>query len=233
MRNIQLTILLLASFLAACSASQGELVETTSAVTGGATTFKLEGWADNWFAAYLGDVLIVEDSVSITTERSFNAEATTFEADYPLQLNFILKDFKENDTGLEYIGANNQQMGDGGFIMQLTDMGSGAVVATSNADWACTVVHMAPLDKSCESEANPVAGTAPCDFVNLGEPEGWQAADFDDSDWTATTVHSAAAVGVKDGYNQISWDSAAQIIWGPDLETDNTLLCRVTVDAPN
>ena len=69
------------------------------------TTFQLEAWADNWFAAYLGEELIVEDSVSITTERSFNAETAVFEASYPLNLNFILKDFKENDTGLEYIGA--------------------------------------------------------------------------------------------------------------------------------
>ena len=192
----------------------------------------MEAWADNWFAAYLGDELIVEDSVSITTERSFNAEAVTFTADYPLHLNFILKDFKENDTGLEYIGANNQQMGDGGFIMQLTDTNSGNVVAVSNTDWACTVIHEAPLDKSCESESNPVAGSGACDFVDLGEPDGWKSAGFDDSGWTATTAHSSLDVGPKDGYNQIGWDRSSQIIWGPDLETNNTILCRVTVEAP-
>lgn len=196
------------------------------------TTFQLEAWADNWFAIYLGEELIVEDSVSITTERSFNAETGTFAASYPLNLNFILKDFKENDTGLEYIGTNRQQMGDGGFIMQLTDVGTGEVVAVSNADWACTVIHEAPLDKSCENESNPVAGTAPCDFIDLGEPNGWKTAVFDDSSWTATTIHSASAVSPKDGYDQISWNPSAELIWGPDLETDNTILCRVTVDAP-
>ena len=218
--------------LVGCSGSSGgsgASTTTTTADTEGANTFKMEAWADNWFAAYLGDTLIVEDSVSITTERSFNAEAVTFDADYPLHLNFILKDFKENDTGLEYIGARNQQMGDGGFIMQLTDTSSGDVVAVSNADWACMVIHEAPLDKSCEGESNPVAGTAPCDFTDLGEPDGWKAADYDDSGWTATTVHSASAVGPKDGYDAISWDSNADIIWGPDLETNNTILCRVTV----
>lgn len=204
-------------------------LNTTEADTEGAITFKMEAWADNWFAAYLGEELIVEDSVSITTERSFNAESVTFDADYPLHLNFILKDFKENNTGLEYIGANNQQMGDGGFIMQVTDLGSGNVVAVSNGNWACTVIHEAPLDKSCEGEANPVAGTAPCEFNDLVEPDGWQSANFDDSSWTATMVHSASDVGPKGGYNEISWDSNAQIIWGPDLETNNTILCRVTV----
>ncbi|MGB1252826.1 MAG: PEBP family protein, partial [Candidatus Promineifilaceae bacterium] len=72
----------------------------------------------------------------------------------------------------------------------------------------------------------------PCAFTDSGEPDGWKSADFDDSNWTATTVHSAASVGVKDGYNQVSWDSSAEIVWGPDLETNNTLLCRVVVDAP-
>ena len=61
---------------------------------------------------------------------------------------------------------------------------------------------------------------------------GWKTADFDDSSWTATTVHSAGAVSPKDGYDQISWDASAELIWGPDLETNNTILCRVTVDAP-
>ena len=196
------------------------------------TTFQLDAWADNWFAAYLGEELIVEDSVSITTERSFNAETVTFEAGYPLNLNFILKDFKENDTGLEYIGSNRQQMGDGGFIMQLTDMNTGDVVAVSNAEWACTVIHEAPLDKACENEVNPVAGSAPCEFVDLGELEGWKSADYDDSAWTATTVHTAGAVDPKDGYNNISWDGSAEFIWGPDLETNNTLLCRLTISEP-
>ena len=208
------------------SNSQPDPSNTTSA------TFKLEAWADNWFAAYLGEDLIVEDSVSITTERSFNAETATFEASYPLTLNFILKDFKENDTGLEYIGSPKQQMGDGGFIMQLTDISTGEIVAVSNADWSCSVIHEAPLDKSCESQANPVAGTTPCGFTDLGEPAGWKFPDFDDNSWTATTVHSANAVSPKDGYNQIRWDADAEFIWGPDLETNNTVLCRTIVLAP-
>jgi len=201
----------------------------TASSDGTTSSFKLEAWADNWFAAYLGEALIVEDSVPITTERSFNAETVTFEASYPLTLNFILKDFKENDTGLEYIGTNRQQMGDGGFIMQLTDLSTGEVVAVSNAAWSCTVIHEAPLDKSCASQSNPVAGTAPCTFSDLGEPAGWLSPSYDVSGWDATTVHSVNAVRPKDGYDQIRWDASAQFIWGPDLETNNTVLCRVVV----
>ena len=36
----------------------------------------------------------------------------------------------------------------------------------------------------------------------------------------------------KDGYNKITWDGAAQLIWGSDLEVDNTILLRLTVPAP-
>ena len=89
--------------------------------TPGAQSIKGEVWADNWFAFYLGERLIIEDSTPITTERSFNAEAFVFKADYPLQLNFVARDFKQDDTGLEYIGRRNQQMGDGGLIAQFTD----------------------------------------------------------------------------------------------------------------
>lgn len=201
----------------------------SSATIDDTVTFQMDAWADNWFAAYLDETLLIEDSVSINTERSFNAESVTFSAAYPLHLNFILKDFKENDTGLEYIGANNQQMGDGGFIMQLTDTSTGAVVAVSDSSFACLVIHEAPLDKACENESNPVAGTAPCEFMETSEPEGWKSADYDDSAWTATTIHASSAVGPKQGYDEISWDSSAEFIWGPDLETNNTLLCRVTV----
>ena len=207
-------------------------VHTSHAATEGSVSFQLDAWADNWFAAYLGENLLVEDSVPITTERSFNAETVTFDADYPLHLNFVLKDYKENDTGLEYIGERNQQMGDGGFVMQLTDTGSGEVVAVTNGGWACTVIHHAPSDKSCEDASDPVAGEGVCDFVSLDEPAGWKSDSFDDRGWNDVTVHTASDVRPRDGYDRIAWDSGAELIWGPDLETDNTILCRMTVNSP-
>ena len=76
--------------------------------TDGSISIRGDVWADNWFAFYLGETLVIEDSVPISTDRSFNAESFEFNADYPLQLNFVAKDFKENDTGLEYIGSPRQ-----------------------------------------------------------------------------------------------------------------------------
>lgn len=225
---------LLLLLIVGCSGAfnSSPLEEKALSNTSGSLTIKGEAWADNWFALYLGEELLIEDSVPITTERSFNAELFTFKADYPFHLNFILKDFKENDSGLEYIGSNKQQMGDGGFIAQFTDTETGEVIAVSNSDFRCTVIHQAPLDKSCENEANPVAGEGACDFVALDEPAGWKSASFDDSGWDNATVHPSADVRPKQGYDKISWDPNAKLIWGSDLETDNTVLCRVTIEAP-
>lgn len=76
-------------------------------------------WADNWMAVYVDGELIGEDSVPITTERSFNAETFTFDAAYPFTSGIEAKDFMETSSGIEYIGQNNQQMGDGGLIAHL------------------------------------------------------------------------------------------------------------------
>lgn len=193
---------------------------------------KLDAWSDNWFAAYIGEDLLIEDSVPITTERSFNAESIEFSASYPIQLNLILKDFKQNDSGLEYVGAKNQQMGDGGFILQVTDTEKNKVVAISNNRWKCEVLHKAPLNKLCEKESSPVAGEGFCTFISKDAPINWMQSDFNDSDWSKATEHSIESVGPKDGYDEIRWNKNAKLIWGGDLEIDNTLICRVTIEQP-
>ena len=116
--------------LAACGGA-GDSATTATPVTAAPTvasataTFKGEVWADNWFQFYLGNTLVATDSVAITTERSFNSETFSFTGTYPLELNFIIKDYKAADGGLEYVGTAQQQIGDGGFIAQITDAGTG------------------------------------------------------------------------------------------------------------
>ena len=223
---------ILAALLAGCGGGGGAPPETIVVEGPGASSIRGEVWADNWFAFYLGDRLIVEDSVPITTERSFNAEAFVFNADYPLQLNFVAKDFKQDDTGLEYIGRGNQQMGDGGLIAQFTDDATGETVAVTDSAWRCLVIHEAPLDRACEDEADPAPGVGPCGFEAMAEPEGWKAPGFDDGEWPSAVEHSAAAVRPKGGYDAIAWKGGARLIWGADLQTHNTLLCRLTVQQP-
>ncbi len=193
---------------------------------GGTSTFQIEVWADNWMAVYIDGELIGEDSVPITTERSFNAEVFTFEAAYPFTVAIEAKDFKETDSGIEYIGESNQQMGDGGMIAQITDVTTGEVVAATDSSWSTLVVHQAPLNTECVRDTDP---DATCEFLILDTPTDWVAVDFDDSAWAHATVWSAADVSPKDGYDEISWDDTAQLIWGTDLEVDNTILLRATI----
>ena len=233
---------ILAALLCACTGDQQTTPAATlpdaiqsapgGSATQGALSVQGEVWADNWFAFYLGESLVMEDSTPITTEKSFNAETFVFDAEYPLQMNFVAKDFKENDTGLEYIGSGKQQMGDGGLIAQFTDTVTGGTIAVTDSSWRCLVIHAAPLNPSCEDESDPEAGAGPCQFHSMDEPEGWRLPGFDDSGWAQAVEYSEGDVRPKDGYDKIAWNSEARLIWADDLERDNTLLCRLTVEGP-
>ena len=222
--------LLFAASLAACGGGADDSAGSTTSTTTTAGSFKAEVWADNWFLLYVGETYIGEDSVPITTERSFNAETLSFNASYPFVMNFIIKDYKQNDTGLEYIGTANQQIGDGGFIMQVTDTRTGKIVAVSSSAVKCAVIHKAPLNTACAAQSSPTV--ASCGAMILDEPASWKAAGFDAGSWQSATVYSAAEVGVKDGYYTVAWDASAKLIWTTDLKADNTLLCKLTVTAP-
>jgi hypothetical protein len=244
MKLFRSTVLMLAILgIAACSStSETSTTSTTStistpsvteaeptstvATSSQISTFTAEVWADNWFALYVNGELVGEDSVAITTERSFNAETITFTASYPLTIAMITKDFKETDSGLEYIGEPNQQMGDGGFVAQFTDTATGEIIATTNGDWRGLVIQTAPLNVECEKSADP---DTDCQFETLDEPANWTFSNFDDSSWANATSYLADEVGVKDGYNEIMWDSTAEIIWGPNLNTNNTILWRTRI----
>ena len=244
MKLFRSTILLLAVLgVAACSSSsEKSTTSTTSTISAPSvteaeptstvaassqiSTFTAEVWADNWFSLYVNGELVGEDSVPITTERSFNAETITFEATYPLTIAIMTKDFKETNSGLEYIGEPNQQMGDGGFIAQFTDTATGEVIAVTNGEWRGLVIQNAPLNVECEKSADP---DTDCQFETLDKPADWTSANFDDSSWINATSYLADEVGVKDGYNEITWDSTAEIIWGSNLNTNNTILWRFTI----
>jgi hypothetical protein len=193
-------------------------------------TLRAEVWADNWFSMSAGDRSLGEDSVPITTERSFNAETFTFEATLPLRLHLVLKDYKADDTGLEYLGTDRQQAGDGGFIAQVTDVATGALVGASDAGMRCWVIHAAPLDPSCAAE--PLPTVERCGATILDEPNGWREPDFDVQGWESATTYTEAEIGVKEGYLDISWDPRARLVWTSDLHRDNTLLCTLDLAAP-
>ena len=195
----------------------------------GSTDLVAEIWVDNWFEMYVNGQKILEDSTPYKTERSFNAERVSFKSDVPATFAFEFRDFMENDTGLEYIGSRRQQMGDGGAIVQVKNASTNQTVLTSDASWKCLVVHKAPISEACVREDNPVAGSGACAAKITKAPDGWTQPGFDDSSWPSANVHSESAVRPKDGYDRVSWNGSAKLIWGPDLQKDNIVLCRATI----
>lgn len=198
----------------------------------GGTKVRAEIWVDNWFSLSLNGKPLIDDSVAFKTERSFNAERVTFNATFPMTIAFEFRDFVENDTGLEYIGSNRQQIGDGGAIAQFTNAETSAVIKVTDASWKCLVVHHAPTDATCANESDPKVGEGKCTARITKAPNGWQAVGFDDSQWTNATIHSSSEVRPKGGYDQITWQKSAKLIWSEDLKLDNTVLCRTVIDEP-
>ena len=145
---------------------------------GKSIAFTAEVWADNWFALYINGKLVGEDSVPITTERSFNSERITFKATYPLTIGLIGKDFKENDSGLEYIGSNRQQIGDGGVVLQIKESTSGKVVATTGKKWRVLAIQQAPLNRECVTSNEPLRD---CKSIEKAVPSNWAKSSFSDS----------------------------------------------------
>ena len=200
------------------------VLDTSSPEVAASHQFTAEIWADNWFALYVNGEKVGEDSVPITTERSFNSETITFSATYPLTLALEVKDYVENDSGLEYIGTDRQQIGDGGVIAQITDVDLGRLVAVTDNSWKAYPVRTAPLNPDCVTSSDPLVD---CESRILPVPEQWAAPGFDDSAWPSATTFNASEVGPKDGYDDVVWDSSARFIWGSDLKTDNVVVLRL------
>lgn len=225
-----IAILLVIFLLSACEASKAVNAEVTPAAakTGNQTVIKADVFVDNWFALYQEDELVMEDPVAFKTERSFNAESFEFSTQLPAQMAIIMKDFYEDDSGLEYIGSRRQQMGDGGLVAQFFDAGNGALLAVSDESWVCKVIHQAPLNTSCVYDDNPIQT---CQSKIEQEPAGWKSSSFDASDWQPATIHSRADARPHGGYRNVDWHKETKIVWGEDLEVDNIILCRFTIDA--
>lgn len=193
------------------------------------STVRAEIWADNWFAAYVGDKLVHEDTTPFATERSFNADTFSFETKLPVELNVIIRDYMENESGLEYIGSRRQQIGDGGFAAQFFDAESGELIAWSSNDWRCIAVQRAPLNRECVRSDHPLLD---CQAETGDIPQDWQQPGFDDSEWPFAVSHSSNDVRPHGGYRSINWHANVELIWTDDIELDNTLLCRTVIPGP-
>jgi len=189
-------------------------------------SFQAEVWVDNWFALYINGKKVGEDSVPITTERSFNSEKIKFSASYPFTVGIYAKDFTENLSGLEYIGKANQQIGDAGIIFQIRDLATNQIVAVSDSNWKVTILNKAPLNPECVTSKSPLTD---CKYENTSAPKLWSTSSFKDSSWKSASIFTKEEVGVKDGYFDINWDDTAKLIWSSDLKLDNALLIRKVI----
>ena len=198
------------------------------AVVSKSIAFQAEVWADNWFALYVNGKKVGEDSVPLTTEKSFNSEKIKFSATYPLTISVMAKDFTENASGLEYIGKPNQQIGDAGIILQIREVASDRVIAQTGHDWKVLTINKAPLNPECVKSSNPIND---CKSSNTKVPSTWASPSYKDSSWKLATEFSEEAVGVKDGYFDFTWTPSAALIWSSDLKLDNIILLRKVIKA--
>jgi hypothetical protein len=91
---------------------------------------------------------------------------------------FAFRDFMENDTGLEYIGERNQQMGDGGAIAQSR---------MQTAMFGCDGCKLAVSDRNMRQLMSCGGSTIRRSVSGLVRPKpvvpaDWTSVDFDDSD---------------------------------------------------
>ncbi|CAN2224577.1 YbhB/YbcL [Candidatus Nanopelagicaceae bacterium] len=199
-----------------------------SAATSKAINFQAEIWVDNWFSLYINGKQVGQDSVPITTEKSFNSEKIKFTATYPFTVGLMVKDFTENASGLEYIGKANQQIGDGGAIAQIRDLSTNKVVLVTDSSWKSLVINKAPLNPECVKSSNPLND---CKYSNAVIPKNWSTNSFKDSSWKSASVFTKDEVGVKEGYFDINWLPSASLIWSSDLKLDNTILLRKSISS--
>ena len=66
-------------------------------------------------------------------------------------------------------------MGDGGFIAQFMDADSNRLLAVTDNNWVCKVIHQAPLNRECERSSNP---DQDCQSRIEDEPVNWDECFF-------------------------------------------------------
>lgn len=173
-----------------------------------ANTISLNAYADNWCVIFINGKMVAIDSIDFLPHNQVSVKILP---EYPMTIAVLAKDNAEPATGLEY----GTQIGDAGFILKL---GDGTV---TNAKWKAKSFFTGPLNSNVGSPA----------VLRTPLPARWYGSDFDDSSWGFATEYTAARVG-PDGDYVASDFTGASFIWTSDLNLDNTVIFRTTVQAP-
>jgi hypothetical protein len=171
-------------------------------------TITLSAYADNWCTIFINGKMVATDSIDFLPHNQISVKILP---EYPMTIAVLAKDNADPATGLEY----GTQIGDGGFILKL---GDGTV---TNATWKAKNFFKGPLNSDIR---NPVVQHTPI-------PANWFAKDFDDSAWAFATEYTAARVGPDGDYVANDFTNA-KFIWTDDLNLDNTVIFRTTVQKP-
>jgi RNA polymerase sigma factor (sigma-70 family) len=165
-------------------------------------------YADNWFAMYVNGKLVAVDSIDFLPH---NVVSLDILPEYPMTIAVLAKDNADPKTGCEY-GA---QIGDGGFILKFAD---GTV---TDARWKAKCFMHGPVDRKVDS---PSVRTEPL-------PDGWERPGFDDSSWPQAVEYSQERIDPKQPFFEHDF-KGAKWIWTGDLDLDNTVVLRTTVEKP-
>lgn len=213
---------------------------------GGIEEFTAYIFGDNYFELYINGKLLAVDAIPFTP---FNSSIVRFKADRPITISVKMVDWEENlGLGSERGRGSSYQPGDGGLVMHIQDA-EGKTVALTDETWRAQTFYTGPLkDASCLKIEGPVRDSSACEVSGSSDgrsysaahwplPDGWTAADFDDTAWPSAITYTNETVGVdnKQSYTNFTDifdapDADAQFIWSSNLILDNLVLIRKTIN---
>ena len=172
-------------------------------------TIRANIYADNAFSLYVNGELVAVDSIQFVPHNVVSVDILPA---YPMTIAVMGIDNADSQTGMEYANTN---IGDGGFILKLSD---GTV---TNMTW-----------KAKKFSWGPVGGNTKNPRVeNIAIPEDWYTVDFDDSQWPNAKEYSEDEIGPKEPFFAHDF-KGAKFIWSDDVKLDNIVLFRTVVTSP-
>jgi hypothetical protein len=194
-------------------------------------------FADNYFELYVNGVYVARDNINFVP---FNSSVVRFQASYPMTIAVQMADWEDHyGLGMEY---DSYHVGDAGFIAYFDN---GVV---TNDEWKVLPVYIAPLDDpACVVEdefGNPdssacsiqpecsTMNAAVCRALHYPIPDDWTTPEFDDSNWLPASLYEANRVTNQAAYvDYANVFGDAQFIWSSNLNLDDQVLARYTVEA--
>jgi hypothetical protein len=165
-------------------------------------------YADNWFVLFVNGKLVAVDPIDFLPH---NVVSVDILPEYPMTIAALAKDNADPKTGCEY----GRSIGDGGFILKFSD---GTV---TDASWKAKCFHHGPIESNIDHPSVRV------DAI----PDRWFAVDFDDSLWNNAVEYTQERIDPKETFFEHDF-KGAKWIWTDDLNLDNTVIFRKTIEQP-